>query len=145
MKLEDIKKVINNNKAVENVVIRDAGSIPVNQPTKMFVSGFSIDIPFANITVAAEVGHDQYIEKDFSFKAEGKGRIFFDKFLNTAFPDQSTELNTQNILGKSFIGMMVINDGHENLEAVGPSDDAIVTDGSESEFMNVDGDELPFL
>lgn len=144
MNLANLKNLINNNKAKNDEIIRDAGIIPANQPTKMVVTDFSFENSFANIKVAAELGKDHYIEKNFSFKAEGKGRVFLDKFLNNAFPDQSTELTTSNIIGRAFIGKVVMNDGHENLEAVGESDDDIFG-GNSNSFVETDEEELPFV
>lgn len=147
MKLQDLKNIIYTNKAKVEEVIRDAGCIPVNQATKMFITDYVTDNGFAHVTVAAEVATNQYVEKEFSFKAEGKGRIYLEKFLNTAFPDKSSELNTKNILGKAFIGKMVCNDGHENLEAIDACDDVINTDDSDDDFVTTDSDdeELPFV
>ena len=144
MNLSNLKNIIYSNKSKVDEIIRDAGVIPVAQPVKMFVTDFVLDNGFANVKVAAELGVDQYIEKDFSFKAEGKGRIFLEKFLNNAFPDRSTELTTGNIIGRAFIGKVVINDGHENLEAVGDSDDIISADVSDT-FVETDEEELPFV
>lgn len=145
MNLSSLQNLIYNNKSKIDETIRDAGTIPKNQPIKMYITDFYFDNGFANINTAAELGPDQYVEKKFSFKSEGKGCIYLEKFLNIAFPDQSTELTTSKIIGKAFIGKLVMNDGHENLEAVGESEDVIVVDDSVSGFIETDNDELPFV
>lgn len=124
-----------------NDCVRELKTWSYNTVTKMFITGVELtDNGFANVDVAIEVVQDTYAEESFHFKYEGSGKGFWEKFLEKVVPDQTKAVSVVDLIGKSFMGQIVQNDGYDNLVALDSCDDA---DGEE-EFYEVDMDELPF-
>lgn len=140
--LEKIKKVkqevIDNH---TNDCVRELKTWSYNMVTKMFITGVELtDNGFANVDVAIEVAQGTYAEESFHFKYEGSGKGFWEKFLEKVVPDQTKAVSVVDLIGKSFMGQIVQNEGYDNLVALDSCDEA---DGEEG-FYEVDADELPF-
>lgn len=146
MTREEMKAAIN--KAKQEVLsnhgndrVRDPKTWSHNVVTTMFITGVELtNNGFANVDVAIEVAPGVYAEESFHYKYEGSGKGFWEKFLEKVVPDQTKELRVADLIGKSFKGQIVQNDGYDNLVALDSCDEA---DGEE-EFYEVDVDELPF-
>lgn len=141
MDIKELTAKVSVNKNAGSVVLRAPKTWEYDVPYKVYLFGCSIANGYFNVDAAIEVAPDSFCEKSFSFKMEGYAKKYYDAFLDTAFPDQSVGLHTDDILGKAFVGKIVDNDGYDNLVAVSSCDDAIEPE----EWMEADEENLPFL
>ena len=131
---------ISNFRIDEDVLLKEKVTWDYNVPYKCIVAG----IENKEESVAFEIGicidEDIFCVELFTFRTIGVGKRFLDSFLETAFPNEE-ELKVSNIIGKTFIGEVVDNNGYMNIHAISACDEPIEDDG----FREADVDERVFV
>ena len=130
MTKNNLFNIIDNNNIQENIVLREKKAWDYNIPYKCIVVNAYTRENFIIIEVGISLtdSDEDFQVESFPFSINGTARRFFDRFIDTAFPDKE-ELKVGDIIGKSFIGEIVDRNGYTNIQAIGPCDNPIVDDG----------------